>query len=378
MSTSVPSFSSLPSLPIVDIGKGEPDFHTPDHIKRAAHEAIDANFTKYTPQPGIDALREAVAAKFEGENGIRVSPADVVVSCGGKHSVEQAIRATIGPGDEAVILTPHWFAYPHQVHLAGGRPVLVPLDETHGYAVNATAVRRAITPKTRLLIINSPANPTGAVFSRVQLTELAALAVEHGLLVLSDEVYERLVYEGAEHVSIASLDDDIASRTITVNSVSKTHAMTGWRIGYAALPDNLARRVTGIQQNSTSAPCAISQRAALAALTGTQEHVERMVAAYAARRNLLLRLLKDIPEFSSTVPAGTFYCFVNMAAWIGRVLNKREIRGADDFAAVLLDAARVRVVPATEFGSEKHIRLSFAVSEEALQEGLGRVKSLLS
>jgi aspartate aminotransferase len=363
--------------PIVDIGKGEPDFHTPDHIKQAAHDAIDANFTKYTPQPGIEPLREAAAQKFERENGIRVAPADIVVSCGGKHSVEQAIRATIGHGDEVIIPTPHWFAYPEQVRLAGGTPVLVPLDASAGYALDVDAITRAITPRTKMVVINTPCNPTGAVYSHNQLAELAALAVKHNLLVLSDEVYEKLIYNGATHVSIASIDADIADKTITVNSVSKTHAMTGWRIGYAALPNGLAKRVTDIQKNSTSAPCAVSQRAALAALTGSQKHIVQMVASYTQRRNLLLDLLKEIPQFHSTTPAGTFYCFVCIEKCIGCSIAGRAIQSADDFASLLRDVAGVSVVSATEFGSRKHIRLSFAVSEGAIREGIARIKELL-
>ncbi len=363
---------------IVDIGKGEPDFHTPDHIKQAAHEAIETNFTKYTPQPGIEPLREAIAAKFERENGIRVSAGDVVVSCGGKHSVEQAIRATVGPGDEVIIFTPHWFAYPAQVRMAGATPVLVPLDKDNGYLPDVRDVQKALTPNTRLLIINSPANPTGSVFPEDLISGLAALALERDLLVLSDEVYECFVYDGAEHVSIASLGPDIARRTITVNSVSKTHAMTGWRIGYAALPLGFAERIVNIQKNSTSAPCAVSQRAALAALTGTQEHVDRMVAAYAARRRVLLDLLKDIPRLVWTVPAGAFYCFVSIEAWLGETRGGRQIDSADAFANALLETEGVRVVPATEFGSDRHIRLSFAVSEADLREGLSRLKTFLS
>ncbi|HOD49744.1 MAG TPA: pyridoxal phosphate-dependent aminotransferase [Candidatus Hydrogenedentes bacterium] len=361
----------------VDIARGEPDFHTPDHIKLAAHRAIDQNFTKYTPQPGIRELREAIAAKFEAENGFHAEPDDIVVSCGGKHSVAQAIRCVLGSGDEALLVTPHWSMYPGQVKLAGGRPVLVKASEERGFVPAIAAIREGITGRTRLIILNSPANPTGAVYPRALLEQVAELALEKNLYVLSDEVYEHIVFDGAEHVSIASLDKEIAQRTITVNSVSKTHAMTGWRIGYAAFPKGLAARATDIQLHSTSAPCAVSQRAALAALTGDSSHIAMMLAAYVQRRALVLERIGRLPGLSMNPPLGTFYAFVNIRGLIGGDIRGRRLDNADAFTALLQKEARVRVLSGTPFGADSHVRLSFAVSYADLEEGLRRTASLL-
>lgn len=362
---------------VIDIGKGEPDFHTPDHVKEAAYAAIAENFTKYTPQPGIRELREAIAEKLERENRVRVTPGQIVVSCGGKHSVDNVIRLLLKSGDEALMVTPYWFAYPGQVRLAGAAPVLVPAREENGFIPDPADVRRAITNRTRLLIVNSPNNPTGAVYPREILEELGRIALEHDLMVLTDEVYEKLLYDDAEHVSIAGLGDDIAERTITVNSVSKTHAMTGWRIGYAALPGGLAGRVAGIQQLSTSAPCAISQRAALTALTGGQSHIAMMVASYTTRRAFLLKRLSQMPRLRASPPMGAFYCFVNVAGCFGRTGLGHGIQNADDFVSLLENEAGVKAVSGSGFGSDTHVRISFAVAESDLREGLGRVEQLM-
>jgi len=362
---------------LVDIGRGEPDFHTPDHVKDAARQAITENFTKYTPQAGIPELREAIARKFATENAVAVSPEHVVASCGGKHSLENAVRCLVHPGDEAIMLTPHWFAYPQQVRLAGGKPVLISTQERDGFQPDPEAIEAAVTPATRLIILNTPCNPTGAVYSRATLEHIARIACERDLMVLSDEVYERILFNGAKHVSIASLNGESAARTVTVNSVSKTHAMTGWRLGYAALPAGLAERVIEVQGISTSAPSAVSQRAALAALTGDQSHVARMVAAYTGRRQLVLDCIDRIPGLSTIRPSGTFYCFVNIGALAGRTVQGRTIHDADDFTALLRDEAGVSVVSGVNFGSGRHIRISFGVANAAIEEGFGRIEQLL-
>lgn len=362
----------------VDLGKGEPDFHTPAHVKQAAREAIKANFTKYTPQPGIPALRDAIALKFASENGIHVSADEIVVSCGGKHSVELAIRALISPGDEAIIMTPHWFAYPRQVELAGGRAVLVPTRKENGFVPCLDRVKQSMSPRTRLIVLNSPGNPTGAVYPRDCILSFADLALESGSHILSDEVYERFLFDGAEHISVAGLGAEIARRVITVNSVSKTHAMTGWRIGYAALPGDLARRVTAIQEISTSAPSAVSQRAALAALCGSQEHIGEMLLAYEARRTFLLDHLAGIPGISVFPPRGTFYCFVDISGLIGGNIHGQRIDHADAFVNLLRHETGVQVSSGTPFGSDKHIRISLARSMDDLRSGLGRIRQMLS
>ncbi|HPO12672.1 MAG TPA: pyridoxal phosphate-dependent aminotransferase [Candidatus Hydrogenedentes bacterium] len=366
------------TVPIVDIGKGEPDFHTPRYIKDAAHAAIEENFTKYTPQPGIPELRSAIARKLAGENGVNVPPQQIVVSCGGKHAVDNAVRAMIRPGDEAVMITPYWFAYPEQVKLCGGTPVFVTAREENHYIPDPAEVRAAITSKTRLLILNSPNNPTGAVYPRFLLEELAHMAVEHDLTVLSDEVYEKMVFDGAEHVSIASLHPEIAARTATINSVSKTHAMTGWRIGYAALPQALADRVTSIQSVTTSAPSAISQRAALAALTGDQSHIAEMTNAYAERRALVLERIGRIPSLSTIPPQGTFYCFVNIGGLLHLSVQGKTISDANVLVEILRDTAGVSVVSGVGFGAPSHIRISFAVGRDALEEGFDRIEAFIN
>ena len=269
---------------IVDLGVGQPDFATPDHITVAGQRAIDEGFTRYTPQPGFPDLREAIAHKFRTENRLDVTADQVVVSCGGKHSLFNIVHCLVRPADEVLILSPHWFSYAAQVTYAGGEAVIVPTREEHGFQPDVAAVRAAVTDRTRALILNSPCNPTGAVYARTTLQALAELAVERDLFVISDEVYEKILFDGAEHVSIASLGRDIAARTATVGSVSKTHSMTGWRIGYAVMPLELAQSVTALQSHSTSGPNAIGQRAALAAFTQDAAHVPAMLAEYARRR----------------------------------------------------------------------------------------------
>lgn len=368
----------LSSESIIDIGKGEPSFNTPFHVKKAAHTAIDRNFTKYTPQPGIAELREAISGKFKTENGIQISPDNVVVSCGGKHSVENAVRAVVEPGDEVIVTKPYWFAYPAQIRLAGGVPVFVEVREDDGFVPDPDRIRSSISPRTKLLVLNTPSNPTAAVYTREILQEIAQIACEHDLTILSDEVYERLIYDGNVHVSIASLDDDTAARTITVNSVSKTHAMTGWRIGYAALPGELAQRVIEIQQVGTSAPSAVSQKAALAAMTGDQSHISVWRDVYTERRRWLLERLPEIPALTALAPAGTFYLFVNISKAIGRTIRGVEIENSKDFSDLLLEQAGVRVVSGEPFGANEHIRLSFAVKLDGIKEGLARIEKILS
>jgi aspartate aminotransferase len=363
---------------LIDLGRGEPDFHTPAHVKQAAREAIEANYTKYTPQPGIPELRDAIARKFASGNGIHVSADEIVVSCGGKHSVELAIRALISPGDEVIIMTPHWFAYPKQVELAGGLPVLVPTREEDGFVPCVDRVKQSLTSRTRLIVLNTPGNPTGAVYPHDCLMSLADLALESDCHILSDEVYERFLFDGSKHVSIAGLDSEIARRVMTINSVSKTHAMTGWRIGYAALPGDLAERVIAIQEVSTSAPSAVSQRAALAALSGSQDHIGEMLQAYEARRAFVLDHLAGIPGISVFPPRGAFYCFVNISGLLQKDLHGRRAKDADSFVNLLCRGTGVQVSSGTPFGADKHIRISFARSMEDLQVGLDRVKQFLS
>jgi aspartate aminotransferase len=363
---------------IIDLGVGQPDFPTPDHIKAAGKQAIDENFTRYTPQPGFQDLREAIARKFLTENALDVTPDQIVVSCGGKHSLYNIIQCVVRPGDEVLVLSPHWSSYAAQVKYARGTPVLVPTREEDGFQPDMAAVRAAVTTRTRALVVNSPCNPTGAVYGRPRLRALADLAVKRDLFVISDEVYEKIIYHGAEHVSIASLGPEIAARTATVGSVSKTHAMTGWRIGYAAMPPELAQSVTVLQSHSTSGPNAMGQRAALAAFAQDAEHVAAMLAEYTRRRDFLLDRLGRIEGWTCVPPQGTFYLFVNVSSWIGRKIAGRPVAGSTEFADALLAEAGVRVMAGAAFGSDRHVRISFAASLEALEEGLYRIEKLLT
>jgi len=362
---------------MINLSVGEPDFPTPDHIKEAGRRAIAENFTRYTPQPGFDDLREAAALKFRAENRIDVRPEQVVISCGGKHSLYNTIQCAVGPGDEVIVLMPFWFATMEQVRRAGARPVVVPTRQEDGFQPDPDAIRSAVTGATKAIVINSPCNPTGAVFGRGLLEEIGKIAVEGDLLVISDEVYERILFDGAEHVSIAGLGPEIARRTVTVNSVSKTHAMTGWRIGYAAMPEPLAEKVTALQSVSTSGPCAVAQRAALAALTGEQGHVDRMLAAYTRRRRWLLDRIGQIEALLCCEPRGAFYVFADISPLVGRTIGGRVVADADALADVAVQGAGVRLLSGAGFGAERHVRISFAVSMDALREGMDRMERLL-
>ena len=362
---------------IIDLSIGQPDFPTPQHIKKAGRRAIDENFTRYTPQPGFQDLREAIAGKFESENGIRVSPDQVVVSCGGKHSLYNIIQCVVGSGDEVILLQPYWAVAPEQIRRAGGTPVVAATREDKGFQPDPQRIGDAVTGATKVIVVNSPCNPTGAVYSRELLAEIGDIAVQHDLLIISDEVYERIVFDDAEHVSVASFSAGVAARTVTVNSVSKTHSMTGWRIGYAAMPLKLARKVTDLQSISTSGPCAVSQRAALAALTEDQSHVSTMVGEYARRRHYLLDRLRIAEGVSCSPPQGTFYLFLNISELTERKIRGRAVTGSADLVEILLEEAGVKVVPGEYSGSDRHVRVSFAASMEALEEGLDRIEHVL-
>jgi aspartate aminotransferase len=362
---------------VCDLGVGQPDFPTPEHICEAARAAIREGYTRYTPQPGFEDLREAIAAKFLRENGFEASPEQIVVSCGAKHSLYNLFQCLLRGGGEVLVLRPYWYATPKQVLLAGGRPVFIDTPAEADFLPDPAEVAAAITPQTRAIVLNTPSNPTGAVFPRALLEQLGEIACREELYLISDEVYERMVFDGAEHLSLAALDEGIAARTITVNSVSKTHSMTGWRIGYAAMPTELAAEVTELQSLSTSGPCAISQRAALAAIEGPQDHVERMVAEYAQRRRELLERIRRTPHLACRPQPGSIYHFVDVSDLLGRRVDGREIRSVADVAAWWLEAAGVKVIPGSDSGAAHHVRLSFAASRTCQQEAMNRLEALL-
>jgi aspartate aminotransferase len=359
-------------IDVVAFGVGEPDFDTPDHIKEAAITAIREGYTKYVvPPSGSPELKDAIVEKFRNDNGLEYERQHIVVSCGAKHSLFNLFHALLNPDDEAIIPAPYWVSYPEQVKSAGARPVI--LDTDASFKLDPQKLKAAITPKTKALLLNSPSNPTGAVYSRQDLEAIAEIAIETGIAVVSDEVYEKLIYDGAEHVSIASLGDQIKAQTIVVNAVSKTYAMTGWRIGYAAGPKELMAAVGRLQGQSTSNPTSISQKAAIEALRGDQSCVQRMVSEFDQRRKIITARASEALGIEIQPPAGAFYLFVNVSGLFGNKYNGTEMRSASDVAAYLLEEAKVALVPGEGFGAPDYVRLSYATSREAINEGMDRI-----
>jgi aspartate aminotransferase len=354
---------------IVAFTAGEPDFDTPAHAKQAAIDAINEGFTKYTPTGGIPALKAAVCEKLKRDNGLDYQPGNVLVSVGGKHSLFNVMLALLDPGDEVIIPAPYWVTYPEQVTFAEGRPVFVQTSEADGFQLKAEAVAAAVTERTKLLILNSPNNPTGAVFAAAELEKIARLAVERDFWVVSDEMYEQLTY-GETAVSIATFGEDIKARTLTLNGCSKAYSMTGWRIGYAAGPVEVIAAMTRIQDQSTSNPTSIAQRAAVAALAGPQEVVAEMRAAFHKRRDVLVDGLNSLPGVKCPLPGGAFYAFPDMSGWL-----KGDIKDADGLAALLLQEYGLGVIPGTGFGAPNCIRLSYATSMDAIEQGLERFRA---
>ena len=365
---------------VISFGAGEPDFDTPERIKEAAVSAMRRGQTKYTEVGGIPELRAAVCAKFKRDNGLDYEPADVLVSCGAKHTLFNMVVALIDPGDEVIVPSPYWVSYPEQVRLVGGVAVPVETQEATGFDLDPERVRAAVTPRTKVIVLNSPNNPTGAVFSAAALQAVARLAVERDLVVVSDECYEALTFEG-RHVSIASFGPEIKARTLVVNTCSKAYAMTGWRIGYAAGPRELIRAMTDVQSQVTSNPSSIAQWAAAEALGGPQDEVAKMAGEFDRRRRLIVSGLNALPGVRCVMPKGAFYAFANVSGLFGRTWKTGErsvtLAGSLDVAAFLLEAARVAVVPGLDFGSDAHVRLSYATSDALISEGLTRMDAAI-
>ena len=360
-------------LDVIGFGAGEPDFDTPRYIKSAARDALDAGMTKYTPVAGTVELRTEIQQKLLRDNGLDYELADIIVSSGAKQCLFNALSAILDPGDEVLLPSPCWVSYPEMVRMAGGVPVMVKGDEANGFVVDADALRPHVTERTKALILNSPNNPSGSVCSRALLEGIAALAVEKQFYVISDEIYEKLIYDGEAHVSIASLGDEIRAQTIVVNGVSKSYAMTGWRIGYAAGPKAVIRAMTAFQSHSTSNPNSIAQHAAAVALTNGEKFMHDSLVEFDARRRLMHQLISEIPGLSAALPKGAFYMMLNISALIGKSLNGRAIRGSDDFAEMLLESQKVAVVPARAFGDDRYVRLSYATSRDKITLGLARI-----
>src|SRR5215203_615565 len=350
-------------IDVCSFGAGEPDFDTPQHIKDACMAAIDSGFTKYTPSSGIPELRQAISDKFKTDNGLEYKPSQIVVSNGAKHSCLNAILACVGEGDEVVIPATFWLSYPEMVRLAGGEPVIVQTKEENGWKMTPDEFQDAMTPRTKMVILNSPGNPTGAVYTREELEALGEVAAGEDILILSDEIYEKLVYDDAKHVSIASLSKEAYDLTITVNGFSKSYAMTGWRLGYLAAPESIAKAVDAIQSHSTSNPCSFAQKGALAALKGDQTPVEDMRAEFDLRRNYMVQRLGTISRLSVVAPKGAFYVLANISQ-LGL--------SSPNFADRLLSKHHVAVVPGAAFGNDGTVRLSYETSLDIIKKGLDR------
>lgn len=367
-------------IDVVGFGAGEPDFDTPGNIKVKAIEAINAGFTKYCPVDGIPELKEAIVEKFKKEFGLDYKTSEVIVSCGAKHSIYNALMSLIDEGDEVIIPAPYWVSYPDMVILCGGKPKILKTKEVEGFKIDPDKLKRTITPKTKLIILNSPSNPTGVTYTKEELEDIGKVLIKYKkIFIISDDVYEKLIYDGMKFSNIVQACPELKERTMVVNGVSKTYSMTGWRIGYALAPSQIIEAMTNIQSQSTSNPTSISMKAALEALRGSQEEVEKMRREFEARRNLIVDRLNAIDGIKCMKPMGAFYVFPNISSTFGkRSPSKKEIKDSLSFSQFLLEEAKVGVVPGGEFGAEGYIRLSYATSRENIQKGLDRIKEFVS
>lgn len=363
-------------LDIVGFGTGEPDFDTPMHIKKAAIEAIEKGVTKYTPASGTLDLKKAIVNKFKNENGLEYKPENIVVSNGAKHSLVNIFMAICNPGDEVIIPAPYWVSYPEMVKIADGVPVILNTTEENNFKFTPSELRAAITGKTKALVLNSPSNPTGMIYTEEELREIADIAVENNIYVVSDEIYEHLIYSG-KHVSIASFNEKIKDLTIIVNGVSKTYAMTGWRIGYCASNAAIAKVMSNIQSHATSNPNSIAQYATIAALEGPTDEIEMMRKAFEERRNYMVDRMNKIDGISAKMPDGAFYVMMNISKLKGRKIGDKLINTSDDFADAFLEQGMVAVVPGSGFGADDFVRWSYATSMENIKKGLDRLEELL-
>jgi len=359
---------------IIGFGAGEPDFDTPDPIKQAAVRAIEAGFTKYTPVGGTDELKDAIINKFRRDNNLSYKRSEVVVSCGAKHTLYNLAQVLFEEGDEVIIPAPYWVSYIDIVILSGAKPVVVETSAADGFKLQPQQLAAAITSRTKALIINTPANPTGISYTKAELEALAAILIDKGILVIADDIYEKIMYGGSKFTSLASVNEEMKKNAVVVNGVSKTYAMTGWRIGYAAGPEEIIAAVTKLQSQNTSNPASISQKAAVEALNGKQDSVTTMVREFEKRRNVIVEKLNAIPGVTCLLPQGAFYVFPDFSCFYGRSQGGRVVNNSTDLTAYLLEEANVAVVPGVEFGQDNHIRISYPTSMELIIEGVARIK----
>lgn len=362
---------------VVDLSAGEPDFDTPDNVKEAGIKAIEEGFTKYTPVGGIEELKDAIIEKLKRDNGLEYRREEIIVSCGAKHVLYNIAQALFDEGDEVIIPAPYWVSYPPMVTLAGARPVIVPTVEADGFKVTPGELERVITDRTKALIINSPSNPAGSVYTEEELSSLYEVIKGTDIIVISDEVYEKLTYDDSPFFSFASLCEEARQRTILVNGLSKSHSMTGWRIGYGAGRREWIKAMTNIQSQSTSNPSSIAQKAAVEALKGPQDAIQHMVEEFDRRRKYVVERLNSMDGISCTTPKGAFYVFPNVRGIIGKAYRDRRILSSSDLAALLLEEALVALVPGEAFGAEGYFRISYATSMDDLKKGLDRIEAFI-
>ena len=363
-------------IDIIGFSVGEPDFKTPENIRKKAIDSIENDPIGYTAADGMPNLKKSIIKKLKNDNGLDYEPGQIVVSNGAKHSLHNAIEAIVNPGDEIIVPSPYWVSYIELINMSGAKPVIIEGLEENEFKITAADISSVISDKTKAIIINSPSNPTGAVYTRDELMKIADLAIKEDLIVISDEIYEKLIYDG-EHISIASFSEEIKERTIVINGMSKAYAMTGWRIGYTASNKDIASIMSNMQSHATSNPNTVAQYASIEALEGDTSSIDNMKAEFNLRRDLMVSLVNEIPLLSCKKPKGAFYVMVNISNAIGKKIKNIEIKGSMDFANLLLEDAQVAVVPGIAFGVDNYVRLSYATSQEKIKEGLNRIKKCL-
>ncbi len=363
-------------IDVISFGAGEPDFNTPENIRKEGIRAIEEGLTRYTSTSGIIELKKAICKKLKKENNLNYSPNNIIVSSGAKHSIYNALMAIINPGDEVIVALPYWVSYPEMIKIAGGQPVYIQTEEENNFKFTISDLNRVLTNKTKAIILNSPSNPTGSIYEEKELKEIASWAVKNNIFVISDEIYEKLVYDG-KHISIASFNEDIKNLTIVINGMSKAYAMTGWRIGYAAAHEDIIKVMGNIQSHTTSNPCSISQYASVAGLLGDQEGIEEMKNHFMKRRDYMANTINSIKGLSCRKPKGAFYIMVNITNIKGKNIENTKIDSSLDFAKLLLDKGKVAVIPGIGFGDDDYIRLSYATSMENIEKGLERIRDVI-
>ena len=365
-------------IDVVSFGAGEPDFNTPENIIQAAIKAMNEGKTKYTPAGGIVELKQTICNKFKNDNNLEYKPSQITISTGAKQSLANAFMAILNPEDEVLIPVPYWVSYPELVKLADGIPVFVETSKENNYKYTISDLEKATTDKTKVILINSPNNPTGTIYHEEELLEIANFAKEHNLLIISDEIYEKLIYDGEKHISIAALNEDAYERTIVINGVSKTYAMTGWRLGYVAASEKITKLMTSIQSHMTSNVNTIAQYAAIEALNGPIEELNNMIKEFENRRNFMIYKLEKLNEISIIKPSGAFYIMVDISAYLNTTFREQVINNSVDFAKVLLEEEKVAVIPGIGFGLDDYIRLSYATSMDIIETGIDRISIFLS